>query len=300
MICLRDIDAQAVKLHMDAHGSLWVADGLAQPAPLSDLRLLPDLLARKTKPRLRMLGLGRQADLIVRAHWLLREHAPGAQFELAAPQACETRAELDDGSITLYRMRQCWWPGNVGGWHVFTSADLAAYQLIVNPQCQAVRQQHPAWKPLMFLTGADPEQCVKLLNAIVDPRWFVDRNNTERVGPLVKYLGASPYTMLRGSGSSYVRFLLTTQAWQGKPDPTYTQLIHIPTGAGAFVWRRYFAAGGGSGGLLRATQAFIGYLSRSWRQRILQASGQSLEIFQPELLLSASEALSYRYYMQPG
>jgi hypothetical protein len=295
MICLRDIDAQAVKVHLDAHGSLWVADGLAQPVPLSDLRRLPDLLANKTKPRLRMLGLARQADLIVRVYWLLREHAPGTQFELAAPQTCETAAELNDGSITLYRMRQCWWPGNVGGWHVFADTDLAAYQLIVNPQCQELRRKHPAWRPLLFLTGIDHEQCVKLLNTIVDPRWFIDRSNAERVGPLVKYLGAEPYTMLRGRGPSYDRFRLTTQAWQG-----HCSAAQPPSGAGAFVWRRYFAAGGGSAGLLRATQAFIGYLSRSWRQRILQASGQPLEIFQPELLLNASEVLSYRYYMQPG
>jgi len=223
----------------------------------------------------------------------LREHAPGTTLELASPRFCQP-TELEDGSIPLYRMRQCWWPAAAGGWHVATRADLAAYALTANPTSPALFQAHPAYVPLTFITGLDAPAAARVLALIVDPRWIIEHAHPERTVALCGYLGVTPWTIARCRGTAFRRFELVCRAWQGLPGAPPV------TGPGAFLWRRYRAAGGGSQGLLRASQAFVSYLAKTWQQRLYDtANKQALELFDPALLLQGDETVAYRQHMQP-
>lgn len=289
-----------VKACLAQDGQVWVANGLDSPRESGQCAAaFADDLVGRGLPCVRVLGTRRNAALI---EAICKQVNEATRVEVASPQACLSSDERNDPEIVLYRMRQWLVPPSLGGWHRVGPQDRVAYAMVaavdesgqVTEQVLRLLQQHPAYYDLTFIPTMSPEAAALLLTDIVDPRWFVDIKNPCRLSRLRAYLGCSPafaYTTER-SGDRRRRYQTTVDAWAGTSKPSAEEL----QSPGNFLWRRCEAAGGGSRGLLRSSQAFLVYLVRTWQQQLFANSPQQLEMFIPESLLKGSEVAAYRQH----
>jgi hypothetical protein len=193
-------DLTSLKLHIE-DDIVWYLDGDDLPRSAGMVPgefLLSDVL-RKAES-VRVMGTAENAALIL-ALTAQREAGYLESVEVVTPLVCETAAERNNPAMALYRMRQFMRAPSLGGYHQVTSADVAAYSLVVSmqhegwtPATQKILMTHPAWRPLNFIPELDWHRCATLLAKIVDPRWYVDVYNPDRGAKLEAYLGLDPKT----------------------------------------------------------------------------------------------------------
>jgi len=301
---MRVQEDQIIKLHLAAGGKVWYSDGIETPVSSSqDQSGFVRDLAEKDSPHVRVLGTRENAPLIVDLYQRCCSPRHSGKLEVATPLLCETDGERHNPEIALYRMRQCRFAPSLGGWHQVTPIDYPTYAIagqldkdeMTTEHSKRLLETHPAWHDLTFLPTINGDAAVELLAHLLDPRWFVDPRNPYRLAKIMMFLGLNPRYMrqvTRGEAntSRAVRCRTALTAWRGE-QPTPADIMR----PGNFLWRRWQAAGGGWRGDLRATQAFICYLVRTWQQQIADAGPQQLEMFIPESLLKGdAEIQAYK------
>lgn len=296
---------QILKLQCTADGHIWYSDGMETPveSPQSLSEFVDGLAARESL-HVRVLGTQFNAALIVELYQKLCSPRREGRLEVASPAICVTTAECRDPKIALYRMRQCFLPPSLGGWHRFTELDYPSYaitaQLLkdrdVTEHVLRLLTTHPVYHDLQFIPDFNPKTFATLIADILDPRWFIDFEHPDRLTLLKTYLGLTPRYMWKVSRNDVTcprtqRCMLTWLTWTGhKAIPTPEMLADNRH----FLWRRWQSAGGGVKGSLRSTQAFVTYLVRTWQQQLVSKSQQQLEMFIPENLLKGSEIQAYK------
>lgn len=289
------------------NGRVWYADGVESPAEsIQDLTGFINEVSHRTNPHIRVLGTVSNSQLIVDLYQKCCSPRRNGKLEVASPLVCLTAAERNDPNISLYRMRQCLLSPSLGGWHQVTELDYPVYALaaqfnrdgVFNEHIQRLLQTHPVYHDLTFLPTLHQESIARLLAIVLDPRWFIDFSNPYRLSRLKTYLGLTPrymWNVTNGiiSNERAHRCFLTLKAWQGDGEPNPRD-YELP---GNFLWRRWKSVGGSFKGNLRATQAFVAYLARTWQQRLVAKSTQRLEkMFDPEGLLKGSEVDAYKHH----
>jgi hypothetical protein len=253
----------------------------------------------------RVLGTEDNAPLLV---WLYarRELLCIQRLEVAGPQVCETKKELENPEITLYRMRQCLLPASAGGWHVFTATDFCLYQLVAAgrdddyAKMLPLLEQHPLWAPLSFVPNLDKEAVAGIVSEIIDPRWYVTVQRPDRLSRFRRFLGLEavnsnahdkPVERAMTQAVRKLRAALLQRCWR-TVTPTPTELM-MPRN---FLWRIYQDAGGGERGIIRATQYFAYFLFHVWRNAI---STTSDGLFDPAAIFkSPSEVAAFKQHMK--
>jgi len=236
------------------------------------------------------LGISGNMDLILALYAKLKRRQL-ASVQLAGPLVCETKQELATPPVALLRMRQCRLAGSLGGWHDMLEGDYSAYALLANlkksgrwtEHARRLLEEHPAWVSLQFITQISPEYAGLTLAEIVDPRWYIDPRNPNRISKLESYLGLIPRiqpTCSVGDTTYHRRCRYVLKTWKSLPEPT-GETLRQP---GNFLWRIWKNAGGGDRGDLRASQAFIAFLRHSWMDRIIGKSVRSCSLFSPDAL----------------
>lgn len=291
---------QTLKLHMDDGDRVWFADGDRVPVdsglPVSSFI---KALRHRGPSVFRVLGLAVNAPLLIA---LYRTFQRGGRIEVASPLACETSDECSYPPVALYRMRECGLAPSQGGWHEFTADDYPSYALAArfqrdpcfDEEVQQILKLHPVWSAATFIGSIQPEYLARVLAVVLDPRWYIDPRNPSRISRLFTYMGVTPAgirAVVRGSQgvkASRCRAVLAAWDWRNPeqenlPDPCQ------------FLWRTYFAAGGGERGLLRASQRFLAYLRHTWMQELYRDTRYGrLELFVPDMLFKdAGERAGY-------
>ncbi len=296
-------EAAITRVQLAVDGRVWYAHGHDTPQMVTPDRDLVCELTAKPVFHVRALGTALNAPLIVALHRVCQSDPSRFQLEVASPAVCENQRELCDPQIALYRMRQCQLPASLGGWHKFGPLDYVPYAIAANDRqdwpAQKLVETHPAYRDLTFIRTLDQGCLAALLATILDPRWFVDVKNPYRLSRLKQYLGLRPRYMHKVLSGNLDcewsrRCALTLTAWGGQGK--------VPTNAdyerpGNFLWRRFRASDGGVKGSLRATQAFITYLIRTWQGRLFANASQHLQMFTPQELLQGSEVAAYKAHI---
>ena len=282
---------------------MWYADGLENPvaSPYHCHAFVRSLELRNGR-YFRVIGSEINAPLIAALYRRCEEYNGDCYLELASPHVCETPDERRDPVIALYRMRQCLLAPSLGGWHRMTSLDYPSYALAAwlsqrtayTAEVAALLRTHPAYHDLTFLPTLQEEAAAAVLGSLLDPRWYIDHRHPHRLSRVKLHMGLSPACMQRAAAASITtprlqRCAFSRLAWRCEMSPTEEEQ-RLP---GNFLWRRWEAAGGGIKGCVRATQAFIGYLLRTWQQQLVANSPQRLELFIPAEMFRGDEVAAY-------
>jgi hypothetical protein len=256
--------------------------------------------------RIRLLGIAQNAELIT-SFYLRRRKSEVAVLEIAGPNICESADELDDPELVLHRMRATEISSACGGWHVATDTDYLTYALIARMQrtgdtydntAAAYYRTHPLQRALSFIPTLSEDNAAKLLKTIIDPRWYVDRRAPERQGKLEIFMGLTPGVQKRVSDSTKLlhrgrdlRCSLVLDTWKtahaGGVDLQNPQ---------NFLYRVHNAAGGGSRGDLRGSQAFLRYLR--YNRLAALSPGVKDGLFAPDMFFKTpGERASYEKHM---
>ena len=294
------LERQVYRLHVTADGQVWEAAGMECPRQLPvSVEDAPLYVQAHGVSRVRMLGTHANVP-VIRSLYEFFQGTDG-RLELAGPRACCEPAELTDPERVLFRMRQCYYAASLGGWHQMQQADYATYRLAELVQTSApenlilaATRTHPGMPLWSFLPGLNLGALARVLSWILDPRWFIDLKHPYRLSRLRAWLGLTDRTVRRnprtpGERRRWRRYGMVLRTWKGR-EPSRADAERPEY----FLWRRWRAAGGGSRGDLRASQAFLVFLVRNWQQVLLGDNPQRVELFDPDALLRRSEVAAWR------
>jgi len=288
-------DTEALKLHTASDGTVWFADGsrvpIASSIPVDEF--VTSLTKRGGRLNVRALGTHANAKLLVALH---RRCKVAGSLEVASPLICGTAIERATVEAVLYRMRECQLPSSLGGWHPVTDLDYPAYAMIsqlkidttFNDHVLALLRVHPAWHDLKLIPTISPDWAAWMLTFIIDPRWYINADHPDRCSKLQAYLGLTPKIMEQVVAGDHAagaasRCRAVLGSWYDNGHPDGVDMDHPAN----FLWRIYESCGGGSRGLLRASQRFIVYLRHTW----LQALYGRTELFMPEMYFKRADEI---------
>jgi hypothetical protein len=274
---------ECVRLHVDRDGSVWYGhDSLfarkANESVSGFLRApMESGLDLGRCRQLRLLGLRRNADLILGLHHersLRGSKQP--EIVLGNPLLVSSAAERQDARASL---RQMWQPEPLAArgrlWHPFTAKEFPSYALAswsetgmkFDERCARTLQYHPAWPAISFC-GRGHEAGCELVSQIVDPRWFQAAFRPNRLSSLLEYLGVTPENaelFLAGKplGRNGGRFQALVEAW----------LLHPPmvgrTHPQRFLFRVMASKpSSGTRGLLAACRQYVKLVRDVWISEI--------------------------------
>lgn len=273
-------ESRVLHLHTDQTGKLWMLAGDDLP---QTVELVTALDKAKMSDAVRVVGMGRNAALLRQLYlWHCRGKLP--RLAVGTPLIGLTRRERDTPSVLLRRMREFpnGLPASVGGWHTFTATDESMYALVeavrtdqsYEQQC-ALLMRHPAWPALSFLK-VDPKATCRVLAAIGDPRWFVDRRHPERAAKLRAFLGLREATIKQVLAGEVITAIQgrcqdVMRAWMSFGP--LAREAHVP---GRYLWRQWIAADTPNAvRAQRVTQAFVTYMRWTWLDAIQRCDRKS-------------------------
>lgn len=265
-------------------GSVWTAQHGGEP-----VREFADTASALTSDRLlqapaiRMLGTQANAPFLCD---LYLRSKPGCRLEVSSTRI--HGATYHEPAKVLESARRCFWPAAVGGWHVFRGVDHATYSLVGldGDELVAGVLAHDIWPRLSFVGTTSPLHVGKILQYILDPRWFVDLANPSRLSRLRSYMGVGPRSDLvlaRGN-----RFAALSAAWSGCDEAPSD--VYLPRN---FLWQQLTDEPPSRD--WKTAKTYLCFLVRSWQEVI---AGNTGEFFIPELLLSPEVAKAFRDYLK--
>ena len=297
------------RLHTDEPGYVWFAYGSHMPVPsgqrpadfVKQSRLTQDDQACT------MASMS-NIDLILRLYE--RKLLGGLKsLKVCTPAAVPLSNRRKRPDVVLMDIDQ-WqgWPSSLGGWHEFGEQDLPSYYMARHyitgseQDIEPILKNHPVWPSLSFIPHLDLQKCSRLLALLLDPRWYIDLEEPEKLSKLEGFLGLTPkvqYNVSTNSGQEVPgsdKCQLVMDTWNtGRPSK---EEMKQP---GYFLWRVHSTEGTGSKADLRASQVFISFLRNTWLNEIYRASnrvgGDSL--FVPEYFFhTKDEAEAYKEHIK--
>jgi len=292
-------DAAALKVHLDAEGIVWFADGMR--VTVSSGMLVPEFVQSirdRRQPLIRTIGVGANAPLITGLFPLTKE---GARIEVASPLICPTSRDRTDPHEALWRMRDVKLPASLGGWHVVTNLDYISYSLVwevarcwdgnISEHAKMILENHPAYPYLSFITTLSPRYTALVLSLIVDPRWYIDPKHPDRVSKLQAYLGLMPKVIRKVTAgdlrsSTAFRCHTVVRAWARRSNISDAER-ELP---GSFLWRIAESHRSPERGLLAASQKFVIFLRHCWLQALVARTRYSgaEPLFAPDMLFRST------------
>jgi|TARA_R110002051_G_scaffold305965_1_gene376284 hypothetical protein len=298
-----------LRVHTDADGIVWCGQHGVGAYCTGDS---PDEFVTKnvfkTAPVVRAMGSSENSKLLL-AMYERHKKAPvlaKRQVLLASPMICHTEKVRADPEEVLYRLWQSDTTARVSAnWHLMRSVDFNAYLLHlavldskyaegVTDKAKIIFQYHPAFNAISFFENVDVDSVVSLLSSILDPRWYVHAERPNRLSKLLCFLGLTIRNFDESSatlgGYNYDRACMVHSSWSG--------LDRRPvdyTSPRSFLWRIYRHHGGGDKGSLRASEAFMRFVTLHWLQGL---SGSSRRLFDPSLFFKTNdEVVAYNTHM---
>lgn len=278
-------DVKALKLTVASDGIVWTLDG--DMVPKSTGLSVAEYLAKQSGEarHLRVPGYSTNAELLL-GLYLQRQKGVHSSLEICTPSACAGPAE--PASTQLYTSRACRLAKSLGGWHEFTDVDAMSYTLSLyttrkvtwdDDKVMFLLDQHPGFKALNFVDGMEWRSAAFVIGSILDPRFFTDPSEPDAPPTrLLQYMGIDPKTQSEHPsdtvrGNRYASVLL---CWRPGGEPPPADKLT----PGQFVWKTYYAKGGGSKGNLAASKRLLDFLRQTWTAAVC-TSGQGPRLFLP-------------------
>jgi hypothetical protein len=304
-------DERVTKLYTAKNGLVWYSDGIGPP--VNSEKIVDNFLLSPVVSGMglcfRILGIPQNAELMCALY--LRQHKKEVRFiDVAGPNILNNFAELDQPALVLQRMRATSISPAAGGWHQLSMHDYPVYATIAkkmragfvfDDNIKAYFHLHPAYKALKFVQSLSEEYTSLLITEIIDPRWYVNRQNPESPKKLELFLGLTPAIQQRVSNQKQIltkkrdiRCSTVLSAWKTE-DPAKVNL-ELPAN---FLYRIWHFCGGGWRGDLRASQAFVRYLCDNWLAGLDSRKGAQDGLFLPDRYFkTADERAAYKSHMQ--
>ena len=291
-------DAQTTKLTVAPDGTVWYAQGSRLPRA-SGLRP-EELVERVGREHCRVSGTRENASLLL-ALFQARRNGLLSGLEVCSPLCCEPADTRRDPEVFLHRMRSFDVPSSLGGWHEFTNQDAISYLLATyidrrggaGPVELQLLLAHAAWPALSFVHCLGRTAACNLLAEVLDPRWYIDLGDPDRTAKLEQYLGLNPVSMDQSTVKRRRRDLVLA-CWRGDQVPGRHD-VALP---GQFLWRYWYAKGGGPKADLSTCKLFVAYLRSAWADAVC-ASPHAGHLFVPRHFFATPEdAVAYRYHTQ--
>lgn len=170
---------------IDREGQLWEYN---PDSGVAAVNITPYEFASSFKQgtHIRLMGTPENAPLIIELY--NKQH----HVELVSPLMGGSCAQRQKVSVALPNIYLCDVPPLLGGPHIMTDKDIYSYMLAAGHTIE-----HPLWAKLRWIRCLSKSVCHELLGIIIDPRWYVDLHNPNRLSKLTKYLRLSPYDVQR-------------------------------------------------------------------------------------------------------
>lgn len=307
----KNMDETVIKLHTDPTGIVWYCRGIEAPQSsgkaVDTFTLSPMCSARSAI--FRILGVPQNAELLCTLFLRATQREIHA-VELAGPNVVSDRFNELDAQQVVMRMNGIRAAASCGGWHEMTAADYHIYALLArfirnnyvfDAPAHIHFGSHPIAKLMAFIPTLSEPDAALVAAAIIDPRWFVDRRKTEALKNVLFYLGLTPAVQKRVSDKSCIlaksrelRCARVLAAWKSRDIPPEKIDLQNPAN---FLYRIWSAAGGGSKGDLRASQAFVQYVISNWFASTDRRGGVHDELFAADLYFKTpTEQNAYKQY----
>lgn len=286
-------DDLILKVHTGPDGRVWHLDGDRLPEstgrPVGEY--VKDAPALMRADRVRFMGVPANAELAM--HLFSRKvHGDLAGLEVCSPLACETSARREKPESVLFDLRK-WAPAirpSLGGWHQFENLDYVSYAISAGLQRKAdaahlVRflKDHPVWYALAGVPHLNLGAVCELVGGLLDPRFYVDLQEPDRLSKLEAFLGLDPKIAACEGRSpeptrQHDRYRTALRCWKND-DPGKETARVMPE---LFLRRTYHEAGGGWKGDLKATKRFVHYLRHCWLDALYPVRYWAEPLFAPE------------------
>lgn len=300
-------DELILKVHSGPDGQVWFLDGDRLPEnsglPVTEYVARHQTIARADK--VRMMGLPGNNTLLAMALFARKLHGDLDSLEVCSPLACDTGARREKPESVLFDLRK--WGGrpSCGGWHEFTHLDYPTYNIAfllgysgdtgITEQMLRLLRDHPVWPAISAVPHLSCLNLCRLLASILDPRFFIDPADPDRLSKLEAYLGLDPKIAIcegriESPTHQHMRYRNVLSCWKND-DPGRDVALDSPE---LFIWRAFYEAGGGWKGDLRASQRFVYYLRHTWLDALYPEKPWVEPLFVPEHFFDAPTARWYR------
>lgn len=325
-----------MKLYLHVHdGTVWHSiDGRHVEDSGQDVLEFIDDSGRIANRDLYVLGMRGNAALLAHLYELKESRQLPIVVHVASPLVCQTQADRESPESVLASMRCFNRAASLGGFHKFEAKDYISYAIVrelvahncVTDTARRYAQLHPVWNALQFVPHKNADKCIELLSVIVDPRWYVDVCNPDRLSKLESYLGLNPRTQagLTGktpAGDHADACALVAGCWQQAellnrvlglfrlhgPTPV-ADCVEPGLAPGDFAWRMWgtrlgmgskYKSKGPVMATLRASQLFVGYIRHTWLSALYSDAQKGRdELFSPKAFFRhAEEVEAYTRHM---
>lgn len=295
---LSHLKGSTIRLHLDETNRLWL-EGSASTIfllekPFQDLGWLERLQPAKT---VRVLGFQRNAKLIKFLYDAQSDRKLGCTIQVGTPTICPKKLQADPAMV-LQHMQQLVCSPSMGGWHEVSEPEYRAYCLTAavetmetdpdfGDRLRLLIADHPTWRALSFLPIREMFSTARMLSEIIDPRWYADHQHPNRKSKLLIFMGLTPKIVddVLSERSITTPAMLRAQwlieSWAGSIplESPPKHWLHEPN---KFLYRTCLQKGGGSTGVLRASQRYLNFLREIWLDS-LQGTHQHDPLFEPTL-----------------
>lgn len=323
-------ETNTLKLYTSMDGEIWyvAGSGIPKPSSYSYGELCEELRLVNKKSVVRLVGSSNNARLITTLYLHMLDG------DISGLQVCSPQVEfvnLDEYSPekVLMNMRKWKYPSSLGGFHDVEVEDYTIYSMAYllsstkpskksTEQLMALFKKHPMSKIFSFVPFFNQEMCAKLLAVTLDPRWYVDLSNPDKLYKYYNWMGVGG---LKSSGEDQPlpeysfaktradRRQLVLGCWQNN----LTNDVNWKDNFLAVTYGKVKALLKDSGlkketgdfdeADLATSQKFLSFVFGSWLNLMYPMPNNWMEpLFSPELFLSSeTEVERYKAYMsKPG
>lgn len=288
------LDSDTMKLAVDDNDIVWYLNGEGMPhsSELSVREFLKSDLLHSTQ-QFRVVGSASNAELL-RQLYERRLSGELDSLQVCSPTCCETAEDRSDPEFVLFKMRNYRLAASLGGWHEFGKKDIPSYTLAayfkqnntVNNYTRQTLYSHPVWPMLSFVDNLNEDATSQLLALIIDPRWFIDSNDSDNMARLEQFLGIVPRNFVKTAENTdeckVSRCKLVLDCWKTS-QPTI-----VPTTPRNFLWRVWGDKGGSIRGDHAASRLFVSFLRLTWTKAMC-LTAQASRLFVPKYFFAKKD-----------
>lgn len=281
---VKSADDTALKVHVH-NNRVWYLDGDKVPV---DSGLPPSEFARSRTAldavRVRAIGNAANGEILMSVYSARRRE------DVAVPEVCSPLAASSGNPDSVLLAARRWAePPCRGGFHEFTSLDYPSYLIAAavsrgRPMEESLSalKLHPAWGAWSVIPHLHPPAVCRLVADVIDPRFFIDLHNPDRLSKLDSFLGLEPDSARGGStpDARRRRFLNVTDCWKHADPGAKGCAAERPD---QFVWRAYYEAGGGWKGALSAGRRLIRFMRHTWLDALYPHRLGAEKLFAPDM-----------------
>ncbi len=194
-------ETNTLKLYTSMDGEIWyvAGSGIPKPSNYSYSELCAKLRLANKKSIVRLVG-GFNNSKLIRSLYLHMQAGDISGLQICSPQVEFVNLDEYSPEKVLMNMRKWKYPCSLGGFRDVDASDFIVYSmahlLSSEPSSKKLTEKlmilfrtHPMSKVFSFVPFFNQEMCAKLMAITLDPRWYVDFSNPDRLYKYHSWMG---------------------------------------------------------------------------------------------------------------